>query len=192
MAESREIKKVVSGRTSGPSLSVMVLLSYCAPASTVIWLAAPIHIVQGIYAKYYGFSLVTLASIVLLARFFDAITDPLIGYYSDYYHRRIGTRKPFVVIGSLLLILSCYFLYVPVGGDVQDGPGKVSVVYFTLWFMTFYLALTLFEIPHGAWASELTLTSADKSKIFSLRNAAGSLGMVFFYLGVSFPCCVFF
>lgn len=163
------------------TLSLSDSLSYSAPYIAMIWLSAPIHIVQGVYAKYYGFSLATLASIVLLARMFDAVTDPLIGYYSDYYHRRTGTRKPFVVIGGLLLLVSCYFLYVPVGID-QEAPVKVSVTYFTLWFMAFYFALTLFEIPHGAWASELALTSVEKAKIFSFRSVAGSLGMVLFYL----------
>lgn len=172
----------VGTRAGGPKLSLTDLLSYSAPLVTIIWLAAPAPILQGIYAKYYGFSLTALASIILLARLFDAITDPLIGYYSDRYARRTGTRKPFIMAGGLLLILSGYFLYVPVGGDVVGISPKVSVAYFAFWFMAVYLALTLFEIPHNAWASELALTSTDKAKIFSYRSVAGSLGMVCFYL----------
>ena len=164
-----------------PKLSLTDSLSYAAPYLTMTWLGAPIPILQGIYAKYYGFSLTTLATIILLARFFDAITDPLIGYYSDRYARRTGTRKPFILAGGLLLILSAYFLYVPVGGDVGES-SNVSVAYFTFWFMALYLAMTLFEIPHSAWASELASTSTDKAKIFSVRSVAGSLGMVCFYL----------
>ena len=59
---------------------------------------------------------------------------------------------------------------------------NVSVAYFTFWFMALYLAMTLFEIPTCAWASELALSSTDKAKIFSFRSVAGSLGMVCFYL----------
>ena len=164
-----------------PKLSLTDSLSYAAPYLTMTWLGAPIPILQGIYAKYYGFSLTTLATIILLARFFDAITDPLIGYYSDHYARRTGTRKPFILAGGLLLILSAYFLYVPIGGDVGES-SNVSVAYFTFWFMALYLAMTLFEIPHSAWASELALTSTDKAKIFSFRSVASALGMVCFYL----------
>lgn len=162
-------------------------LSYSSPYITMAWLGAPIHVIQGIYAKYYGFSLTTLASIILLARLFDAITDPLIGYYSDRYARRKGTRKPFILAGGLLLIISAYFLYVPIGDNVVGESRNVSVAYFTIWFMALYLAMTLFEIPHSAWASELALTSADKAKIFSFRSVAGSLGMVFFYLVPMLP-----
>ena len=166
----------------GLPLSLSDSLSYSAPYITMIWLSAPVPILQGIYAKYYGFSLTTLASIILLARLFDAITDPLIGYYSDRYARRKGTRKPFILAGGLLLIFSAYFLYVPTGGDSVGTSPNVSVAYFTFWFMAVYLAMTLFEIPHSAWASELALTSTDKAKIFSVRSVAGSLGMVCFYL----------
>ena len=103
--------------TDGSRPSLSESLTYSAPYLTMAWLGAPIPILQGIYAKYYGFSLTTLATIILLARFFDAITDPLIGYYSDRYARRTGTRKPFILAGGLLLILSAYFLYVPISGD---------------------------------------------------------------------------
>ncbi|MDC0000215.1 MFS transporter [Porticoccaceae bacterium] len=164
------------------SLSLSHCLSFSAPQLTVIWLGAPIQVLQGIYAKYYGFTLATLASIVLLARLFDAISDPLIGHYSDRYHRRFGTRKPFLLVGGLLLVFSAHFLYVPVGGHANGELGSVSVTYFVLWFMVVYLAMTLFEIPHAAWASELARTSADKAKIFSYRSVSGLLGMACFYL----------
>ena len=64
--------------TDGSRPSLSESLTYSAPYLTMAWLGAPIPILQGIYAKYYGFSLTTLASIILLARLFDAITDPLI------------------------------------------------------------------------------------------------------------------
>ncbi|HAB37664.1 MAG TPA: hypothetical protein DCE52_06655, partial [Rhodobacteraceae bacterium] len=101
--------------SSSPSLSHC--LSFCAPRISVVWLYAPIAILQGIYAKYYDVSLTAIASVILLARFFDAITDPLVGYWSDRYCRQRGTRKPFILLGGVLLIVSSYFLYVPVNID---------------------------------------------------------------------------
>ena len=51
-------------------------------------LFAPTQILAGVYAKYYELSLVELASVSLLARLFDAVTDPLVGYWSDRVRER--------------------------------------------------------------------------------------------------------
>ena len=146
--------------------------AYALPVITMLWLHAPLVIIQGIYAKYYGLSLTTIAAIVLLGRFFDAVTDPLIGYYSDRYRRRTGTRKPFVLMGGLLMIVSGYFLYVPF---------SASILYFSLCLFAFYLSYTLFDIPHNAWASELAQSASEKSIIFSFRSAGILFGLVLFY-----------
>ena len=156
---------------------------------TVTWLMAPLAIIQGVYAKYYGLPLTTLAAIILLARLFDTLSDPVIGYYSDRYASRTGSRKPFMFVGGLLFIVSSYFLYVPVGLssitnnelDALNISPSISAAYFTSWFILLYLAWTLFEIPHITWGAELTKTSNEKTQIYSFRSVAGYLGILFFY-----------
>lgn len=151
------------------------------------FLVGPLAIVQGIYAKYFGLPLTTIATILLVARVFDAVSDPLIGFYSDRYHARTGSRKPFVLCGGLLLVISSYFLYVPVDFDTLQTlegnavPITVSSGYFLGWFLAFYLAWTLFEIPHMAWGSELASSSQGKTLVYSLRAAAALLGISLFY-----------
>ena len=166
-------------RDSSTTLSLCV--TYSAPHITTLWLIAPVAIIQGIYAKYYGLSLTTIAAIVLAARLFDAISDPLIGYYIDRYHRRTGTRKPFMLAGGLCFIVSSYFLYVPSDFGSSGIQAEISATYFAFWFICFYLAWTLFEIPHIAWAGELAPTSQDKTKIYSVRSIAGNFGLLLFY-----------
>ena len=139
----------------------------------MVWLHAPLAIIPGIYAKYYGLSLITIASVVFFGRVFDAVTDPLIGFCSDRYRRQTGTRKPFVLVGGLLMIVSGYFLYVPL---------STSVVYFSGCLFAFYFSYTLFDIPHNAWASELAPTSTAKSTIYSFRSVAVYIGSALFYV----------
>ena len=162
---------------------------YSLPHLTASWLIGPIAIIQGIYAKYYGLSLSTIALVILFARMFDALSDPAIGFFSDLHYSRTGTRKPFIVVGGLLFILSSYFLFVPLGAetpkisaDVSIMPDSVSAIYFTFWFVLFYLSWTLFEIPHTAWGGELACTSADKTKVYTFREVAAYLGKMSFYV----------
>ena len=147
-----------------------------------IFFMGSMGVVQGIYAKHYGFSLATLAAVLLLSRFFDAISDPLIGYYSDRYRARTGTRKPFVLVGGLAFALCSGFLFIP--------PENVSVGYFTFWMLAFYMASTIFKLPLRAWASEVTSSSEERARVFSIKAFIGYAGGLLFSLVPFLPIFV--
>ena len=182
-SQSSESKKLYQG------------FAYALPQVPVIFLAGPAaSILQGIYAKYFGLALTTVAAVVLIARLFDAITDPLIGYFSDRYQHPLLGRKLFIVTGGLFFIVSSYFLYAPFGigslwTDTQYIYSDVSAVYFLCWFLAFYFSFTLFEIPHLTWASEIALNAQERNKLFSLRALATYLGILLFF---SVPLLPFF
>jgi len=155
-------------------------VAYGLPLLSITFLMGPVTLLQGIYAKHFGLALTTIAMVLLIARLFDAITDPLIGYYSDRYQARCGHRKPFVIAGALLFIVSSWFLYVPFGFDPAKGH-VVSVGYFLVWFLIFYLAFTLFEIPHMAWGSEMARDSKEKNTVYGIRSFCFFLGSLLFF-----------
>ena len=151
---------------------VVQKIFYALPRISSVSLFAPIHVVQGIYAKHYGLSLTTIAGILLFARLFDAITDPVIGYLSDKSRIKTGTRKPTMILGAAVLVSSAYFLYSP--------PENVSALYFAFWFVVFYLGFTLFNIPHLAWGGEISHGTHEKTQTYTLRTAVGYSGTVLF------------
>lgn len=163
-------------------LKLNQLMVYTLPILGVSFLMGPVAIIQGIYAKYFGLSLTTIASVLLIARLFDAVTDPVIGFFSDRHYARYGSRKGYVVFGAILFVVSCYFLFVPNGLDGSEALSPVSSFYFLTWFLCFYLAWTLFEIPHLAWGSDLAWSAKDKNTIFSFRALAYSFGGLLFYI----------
>ena len=164
------------------SLNLTHHLSYVAPIMMLTFLWGPIGILQGIYAKYFGVALTTIATVLLVSRLFDAVTDPLIGYWSDRYQERKGSRKPFILLGGLFFVNSSYFLYVPIDPSDIDSSTEVSGLYFLVWFLLFYLSWTFLEVPHIAWAAELATESKERNKIYSLRSMATLLGILCFYL----------
>ena len=149
-------------------------LAYSLPCLSVLMLIAGTNIVQGIYAKYFGIALTTIGAIVLLVRISDAITDPLIGYFSDRYQDRLGSRKPWIVAGGFLTVIAGYQLYVP--------PADVTAWYFGGWYAALYLGYTLFDIPHMAWGAEQAGSTTEKTKLFGFRSAVSYAGLIVFYL----------
>jgi Na+/melibiose symporter-like transporter len=185
-----QLTETAATPTQSPStLRLSDCLLYASPVMCTTLMMGSLAIVHSIYAKYFGIGLTTIASILLLARVFDAFTDPLMGFLSDRYRARTGSRKLFVVLGAITFVLSAFFLFIP----GEFAPFKtidfettqlepVSSLYFLVVLFLFYAAFTLFEIPHLAWASDIARTTDDKNRIFTLRSMAVSLGVLVFVL----------
>ncbi|WP_133118511.1 MFS transporter [Paremcibacter congregatus] len=155
-----------------PALNTLTSLAYSAPVVPVLLLIASTNVLPGIYSKYYGLSLAAVSLAMLIAGLFDAFTDPSIGYWADRYNARTGSRKPFVIGGALFLIPSAWFLL---------NPGEsVTFIYFLFWYLAFYLAYTLFNIPHLTVAKEVCRRSDDRNKIFAYRSLAGLIAFAIF------------
>ena len=162
-----------SGAEAQTSLTQAQALAYGLPLLPLYFLYGPIAILQGIYAKHFGLALTTIATVLFVARLFDAVSDPIIGYCADRYHARRGNLKPFVISGGVLFIVASWFLYVP--------PANVSGGYFLVCFLAFYLAYTLFEIPHLAWGSQLASDCREKNKVYGLRSFFTFFGTLLFF-----------
>lgn len=131
-------------------------------------------VLTGLYAKYFGVSLAALGSALLVSRIFDAITDPLIGWLSDRTNSRIGSRKPFMIVGYLIALVAFYFLFNP--------PESPSIYYFGGCYMSLIFGWTLADIPHQAWQADLSHDYDDRIRITSFRafaERAGSWGFWF-------------
>lgn len=158
---------------SESDINLRLICYYALPSLPVYFLFGPIAILQGMYAKYFGISLSAIASALLIARLFDAVTDPVIGYCSDRYYANNHSRKPFILFGSIIFAGSSWFLYVP--------PDNVDFIYLVTWLCVFYLGYTLFEISHIAWGSELADHANEKNHLFGIRSACALLAGLVFY-----------
>ena len=163
-----------SSRLNQGKLKTVVILAYVAPQIGMHILLGAILVLSGIYAKYYGLSLSGIAGVMLAARMFDAISDPVIGYLSDYWRGRTGSRKPLILAGGILMVPASYALFVP--------PDDVDLGYFSFWYITFYLAYTLIQIPHMTWANEFTKNSKEKLQVFTATSITAQSGAALFYL----------
>ena len=52
-----------------------------------------------LYSTEMGISLTAIGLVIMAAAIFDAITDPLMGHFSDRWRTRWGRRRPWMVVG---------------------------------------------------------------------------------------------
>lgn len=106
-----------------------------------------------------------------LPRFFDALTDPLMGYISDKTESRWGRRRPYIFIGAILAGIVFALLW-------QLPEGKSDTFYF--WFflagsVAFYLAYTIFATPWVALGYELTPDYHERTRLMGVQNFMGQM-----------------
>ena len=155
-----------------------VLAAYAAPAFSQALIHGPVNtVIQGIYGKYFAMPLTSIALVLVIARVFDGVTDPLIGYLSDRFRHRFGGRKSWLLLGSLLAVVACWQLYIP--------PSEVNLYYFLAWFLLAYLGWTISEIPYRAWMAEISSNYHERTRLAVWRTFARYLGFIAFY-GIPF------
>jgi glycoside/pentoside/hexuronide:cation symporter, GPH family len=122
------------------------------------------------YTQDLGLGMAAVGAVLMIARFWDVFTDPVIGYLSDRTRSRFGRRKPWVVGAMPLAMLAIYHLYFP--------PENPSNAYLLGWIVLFWLGWTLFNIPYFAWGAELSTAYTERTRITGWRTMAGLVGTV--------------
>ena len=120
------------------------------------------------YTGDMGLSLSGVANIMLFARVFDVITDPIMGYVSDHTRTRWGRRKPWMVCAVPFMMLGIYQVFLP--------PEGAGVWYLFTWLMVLWIGWTMLLIPYYAWAAELSEDYDERTRITGWRAVMGSLG----------------
>jgi Na+/melibiose symporter-like transporter len=146
------------------------LLAYALPAVPLAALALPMTvIVPSAYATELGVPIAAVGLALLVVRLFDAVTDPLVGYFSD----RIGgqyRRKLWFALGVPLILIGAWMTLVPPQGA---GAGHLA-----FWGMFLSLGTTATALAYAAWGAELTPDYAERNRVTAFRETVTVIGTV--------------
>jgi glycoside/pentoside/hexuronide:cation symporter, GPH family len=127
-----------------------------------------------IYNIIFGVSPALVGLALTLMRFWDAMTDPVMGVISDNARTRWGRRRPFILVGGLLCGVVFPLIWMPPSGWSEYG--KFGWLLGTL--LLFYSVYTVFVVPYGALALELAPTPRERTRLLALRGWVGSLAVI--------------
>jgi len=140
-----------------------MLLLYFMKFSTDVLLIAP----------------VAIGAILGLSRIWDAISDPIAGYWSDRTHTRIGRRRPWILGSAVPIGLAFYALWSP---PMSLGHGAL-VAWMAVWALLFFTVYTAYTVPFRALGTELGAGYHDRTRVFATSAFLGYIG-AFFAIGV--------
>lgn len=117
-----------------------------------------------------------MARIVFIYTFVDAIDNPVYGFLSDRTNTKWGKRRPWLVIGTPLLILSfIMFFNMPTG--IQSS-NTMSYVYILLMYILTGTLDSLINANYGALFPTLFKTDEERAKTNAIRQICQLLAMV--------------
>lgn len=156
-------------------LSWATIFAYGAPGLG----AGYMYLLIGLYVMKFSTDVLLIAPAVMstifgISRIWDAISDPLAGYFSDRTQLSIGRRRSWLLASALPVGAVFVMLFSP--------PATLDGWALTLWMAAavigFYSAMTVFVVPHMSLGAELTPDYHERSRLFGLRHAFFTAGSI--------------
>jgi len=155
-----------AGRLPRVLLAVMAL-----PGVPLAAFSLPVYVhIPAFYAVDLGLGVAGVGLVLLLARSWDVVTDPVIGCLSDRTRGRFGRRRPWIAAGAPLTLLATWLLFVP--------PDGVGLAYLGVTTVLLYLGWTMVIVPYTSWGAEITPDYHQRSRITAWREGAVIIGTV--------------
>ena len=137
--------------------------------------ALPLYVLlPNFYARNFGVPLAGLGLLLLSARLFDAVIDPLLGRWADaLFARSLSAVLAVGALAALLLGASFCALFFP---------PRTTLPFLWVWagicLVLCYLAFSTLTILHQSWGALLGGDALQRSRIVAYREGLGLVGVV--------------
>ncbi|MHC4530428.1 MAG: MFS transporter [Planctomycetota bacterium] len=113
------------------------------------------------YNMILGVSPGILGTAIMIPRIWDAFTDPIMAYISDNFHSKYGRRRPFIMLGAILMGITFGSIWmVPI-----EWSEHAKIAWFIITNLLFYTAYTIFSVPFVGLTYEMSPDYDERTSI---------------------------
>lgn len=151
----------------------VIFYSFGDLASQFVWTFIGSYLTV-FYTDIVGLAPAAAAAIMMIARVWDAVNDPMMGAIAERTRSKFGRFRPYILFGSpLLAIFSVLCFTHPFAGS-----SKAGVIYAAVAYIITGMLYTLVNIPYGALAAVMTEDAEQRNKINASRNVGMNVGIL--------------
>ena len=155
--------------SASPRVPLPTILAFGAVQMPVLAIA----VVYGVYLppNYAGLGvgLTAVAAAIFIVRMIDLFFDPLLAMVMDRTKTPIGRYRPWVVLGTPIVMLGVWKIEMPAGA-VSEG-------YLILWLLVSFVGLSMMTLGTSAWSAVVATTYHDRARLFAWTSPMGILGI---------------
>jgi len=130
------------------------------------------------YNQVLGLNASLAGTAILIAMIFDAVSDPLVGWWSDNTHSKWGRRHPFMYSSAIPVAVIYFYLWnPPMDFLLQYEYGLF--IFLTISAVVIRFLITVYEIPSTGIVAELTEDYDERTRLLSYRYMFGWYGGLF-------------
>jgi GPH family glycoside/pentoside/hexuronide:cation symporter len=192
---AQEIAANSAGQLVRDRLPVLTKMAYGLGTALDMWgLWLYPSVAFGVFSIYLGVPYWQVGLALTLIRFYDAFSDPFVGWISDNVRTKYGRRRPFILIAGIGcgLGLPIMFLVSPAWSD-KTFLGVSAVFWYMIFSNMLYIPIfSLFTVPFNSLANELTPDYEERTSIMTYRSAMQKVFEVANFYGLRFTNLAWF
>ena len=133
------------------------------------------------YTNICGLSPAACATLFLIARFLDAINDPLVGFMIDHLPtRKMGHFRPTLILGTILCSANFLLLWF---GPMLSTSGKLAIAYVS--YILLGVLFPVMDISLNSLLPVMTEDMKERNSLSSIKGLAYVIGAL--VIGVAAP-----
>ncbi len=122
------------------------------------------------YTDIFGISSYVVATLMLVSRFIDAFTDPIMGMIGDNTRSKMGKYRPWIIFGAPVLGVLIFLLF-----TAPEMSATMKIVYAYIVYITYSLASTVVNIPYHALTPVLSQDPQQRTVIVTWKQGMGTV-----------------
>lgn len=124
-------------------------------------------------------SLWAVTTVIVCARIFDALNDPIMGLIVDNTQTRIGKFKPWIILGGIISGLITILLFTDLNLN-----GSSFVLVFSLLYILWGIGYTANDIAYWSMLPSLSLIRKERERIGAFARLCANIGMFTIVAGI--------
>lgn len=133
----------------------------------------PLQLLTYFYTEYVGLKLGDAMFLLLIAKIWDAVNDPIMGAIVDKCNFKKGKYLPWLKFVTYVLPVSLFFMFINV-----EGPYILKLAYAYLTYIVFDIVYTISDSPLFSLATVMTGEAYERDKLIALGRLAAALAAI--------------